>query len=36
MNKNQNKIDIENLAKEGFINYFGMQRFGTMNVIFKY
>ena len=25
-------IDVENLKKNGFINYFGMQRFGTYNV----
>jgi tRNA pseudouridine13 synthase len=25
-------IDVENLRKNGFINYFGMQRFGTYNV----
>ena len=25
-------LDVENLKKNGFINYFGMQRFGTYNV----
>ena len=25
-------IDVESLKKYGFINYFGMQRFGTYNV----
>jgi len=25
-------IDVENLKKNGFLNYFGMQRFGTYNV----
>ena len=25
-------LDVENLKSHGFINYFGMQRFGTYNV----
>jgi len=25
-------VDVENLKANGFINYFGMQRFGTYNV----
>ena len=29
---NHNPLDVENLKTNGFINYFGMQRFGTYNV----
>jgi tRNA pseudouridine13 synthase len=25
-------LDVENLKKNGFLNYFGMQRFGTYNI----